>query len=237
MTSQVMIVLLALLAQAPRFEIATLKRSPPPSTDAYPITLGVVRDGKLNLTNVTLSDCIRFAWDSVSDDQISGPDWIRSQAVLFDIVAQVPPNASREQLLLMTQSLLADRLRLVVHKEQKELRYLALLPGKDGPKMKQVAPDPQTRNNSGGRGRVTGNQVPMQLLAALLSRLERAIVVDDTGLPGSYQVNLNWTTDDTAAGASLFTAIQEQLGLRLEARKGPLDILVVDHADKTPAEN
>jgi len=247
------LILLAFVAQAgvadsaPRFEVATLRQSPPPEGDSYPITLGVVSGSRLNLTNVTLSDCIRFAYGLVSDDQIAGPDWIRSKAVRYDIVAVVPPDTPHEQLLLMTQSLLADRLKLVLHHEHRELRYLALVPGKNGPKMEPAVEDPaQPRNNSGGSGRLTGNRVSMALLATLLSRLEQQMIVDRTGLTGEFQVTLRWTpgtgsaamaSDETAAGASLFAAIQEQLGLRLESRKGPLDVSVVDRAERTPSEN
>lgn len=229
---------------SPRFEVATLKRAFP-AGDSYPITLGAVEGSRLILSNVTLSDCLKFAYGLVSDDQIAGPDWIRSKAVLFDIVAQVPPGTPREQLLSMTQSLLAERLGLVLHHEQKEARYLALVTAKSGPKM-PAADLSQSRNNSGGRGHVTGNQVSMLLLAGLISRMEQVIVVDRTGLTGEFQVKLQWTPgsggvtaapEDTATGASLFGAIQEQLGLRLESRKGPLDVLVVDHAEKIPAEN
>jgi uncharacterized protein (TIGR03435 family) len=74
----------------------------------------------------------------------------------------------------------------------------------------------------------------MQLLATLLSRFERQTIVDMTGLAGPYEIKLEW---DTAAGPSIFTAVQEQLGLKLESRKGPLDVLVIDHADQIPGAN
>src|SRR5712675_1181 len=90
-------------ADGPRFEVATFKQSPPIQGDSYPITLGAVNGSRLTFTNVTLSDCIKFAYGLVSDDQISGPDWIWSKANLYDIVAVVPPAAPREQLLRMTQ--------------------------------------------------------------------------------------------------------------------------------------
>jgi uncharacterized protein (TIGR03435 family) len=229
----------------PRFEAATLKQAPPPTTDAYPITLGLINGSRLNLTNVTLSDCFKFAYGLVSDDQIKGPDWMWSKDSIYDIVAVVPANASREQVMVMTRSLLADRMHVILHQEQKEMKYLALTPGKNGPKM-TAADLSQERNNSGGKGRVTGNRVSMPLLATLLSRMEHQIVIDRTGIDGEFAITLSWVpgsggtgaiSDDSVAGASLFSAVQEQLGLKLEARKGPLDIVVVDSADKVPAEN
>jgi uncharacterized protein (TIGR03435 family) len=82
-------------ASLPRFEVATLKQEPPPQGVSYNITLGAIKGDRLCLTNVTLNDCVKFAYDLVSDDQISGPDWIRSKALLYDIVAVVPPNTSQ----------------------------------------------------------------------------------------------------------------------------------------------
>jgi uncharacterized protein (TIGR03435 family) len=254
MSTQIFLALLLVAAiqcsagdDLPKFEIATLKLAPPPG-ESYQINLGTVRSGRLNLTNVTLGDCIKFAYGLVSDDQISGPEWIKSKTVLFDIVAEVPPDTPREKLLLMTEALLSDRLKLVLHREKRELRYLALVVGKNGPKMQRsIDESPQSRDNSAGHGRVTGNQVPMPLLASFLSRSEHEIVVDATGLTGSFQVKLQWkpgtagsptaVADDDPDGASLYTAINEQLGLQLRSRKGPLDILVVDQAEKTPAAN
>jgi uncharacterized protein (TIGR03435 family) len=237
---------LPLLAQS-TFEIATVKRSPPPEGGKIDISLGGVRSGVLTFGNASLSDCLRFAYGLVSDAQLSGPDWIKSRDVRFDIVAQIPPGTSRSQLLVMLQSLLKERLRLAVHHEQKELSHLALTVGKNGPKLREVQPDPAPPSSTFIPGRIVGGQIPMQTLAGFLSRFERQIVMDMTGLKGFYDVKLEWTPDlptlvngapaETAPGPSLFTAVQEQLGLRLESRKGPVDVLVVDHADQIPAEN
>lgn len=247
------VVLVALVAagvapaqQSPRFDVATVKPSPPPAGDSYSINLGTIRNRRVELTNTTLSDCLKFAYGLVSDDLISGPDWIKSKAVRFDIVAQTAAATPRETVLLMTQVLLAERLKVVLHHEAKELRYLALTQGKNGPTMKP-ADLTQPRDNSGGNGHLTGKQVTMLLLATMLSRFEHEVVIDQTGLKGAYEINLTWTPETTAptvaaandgaTGVSLFTGLQEQLGLRLESRKGPVDVLVVDSAGKIPAEN
>src|SRR4051812_14576158 len=95
---------------SPRFEIATLKIAPPPG-ESYQINLGTISGGRLMLTNTTLSDCIRFAYGLVSNDQVVGPDWITDKTVLFNIVAQVDPTTPRDRILSMTQALLADRLK------------------------------------------------------------------------------------------------------------------------------
>ncbi|HEY7333929.1 MAG TPA: TIGR03435 family protein [Bryobacteraceae bacterium] len=234
---------LALQAQ-PAFEVATVKRSPPPEGDLININLGNVRNGKLTFSNASLSDCLKFAYDLASDAQLSGPDWIKSKQIRFDIVAQVPPGMEREQMLMRLRTLLKERLQVAVHHEPRNLPYLALVVGKNGPKLHTAEP---TRGGSTGMsmlGHIAGTQMPMRTLALLISRFERETVIDMTGLGGVYQIKLEWTPDldrppnaDAPPGPSLFTAVQEQLGLKLESRKGPVDVLVVDHADQTPAEN
>ncbi len=237
--------LLLVLTLAATFDVATLKQSPPPGADSYQIILGTIRNGRVEMKNANLADCLKFAYGLVSDDQISGPDWIKSKTVLFDVVAQTSPDTPRPEVLAMMQALLAERLKLRVHYEQKPLRYLALTQAKTGLKMRPVAAG-GIHDNSGGNGHVRGSQMSMLLLASLLSRFEHEIVIDNTGLDGFFEVTLDWTPEsgrptvaanDAAPGPSLFTAVQEQLGLRLESRKGPVDVLVVDSAQQVPTEN
>jgi len=232
--------------QSPQFEVASFKSSPPTAAgELISINLGTFRNGRLTFANASLSDCLKYAYGIVSDYQISGPDWIKSKAVRFDIIAQAPPDVAPAQLQLMLQALLADRLKLSIHHEPRELSFLALVPGKNGSKLHELKPDPASPpNTTAARGRIVSNQISMELLATLLSRFERAIVVDQTGLIGSFELKLEWTPDDsgattidTATGPTIFSAIQEQLGLRLESRKGPLDVLVVEHAEKAPSDN
>src|SRR5579884_3173749 len=123
-------------AQTPHFEVATLKLSPPPESDQIFTNLGQFSGNRLILTNARLSDCLKFAYGIVADAQLSGPDWIQSRAIRFDIVGQTPPNTTRSEALLMLQSLLAERLNVAIHHEQRELSYLALVPAKSGVKMK-----------------------------------------------------------------------------------------------------
>jgi uncharacterized protein (TIGR03435 family) len=225
-------------APRPEFEVAIMRPSPPPAGDLININLGTLRDGKLTFANASLSDCLKFAWKIVSDDQLSGADWITSKAVRFDIVAQIPPDTPPDRTRLMLQALLTDRLKMTLHREQKPLPHLALVIGKNGPKLQ---PANSSGANPASAGRIAANHMSMQGLATLLSRFERRTIVDMTGLQGEFTVHLEWTPAtaavDNPPGASVFTAVQEQLGLKLESRKGPLDVLVVDHAEKTPAEN
>lgn len=244
-------------SQEPRpaaFEVATVKSSPPPAGDLFNINLGTVRNGTLTMSNVSLSDCLRFAYGLVSDDQIAGPDWIKSKSVRFDIVAKAAPETPREAFATMLGPLLADRLKLAFHYEKRDLGYLALVKGTSGLKLREAQTNPPPNAGPSVRGRIVSNALSMLTLATLLSRFERETVVDQTGLPGRYEVHLEWAPDNDralpAAGPtnnppaaipdsrpSLFTAVREQLGLRLEGRKGPLNVLVVDHAEQVPAEN
>jgi uncharacterized protein (TIGR03435 family) len=244
--------------QQPQFEVATVKLSPPvPLGTPVPINLGSFRNGTAMLTNTTLSECLQFAYGIVSDAQIAGPDWIKSRDVRFDIVGKTGPDVSRDQAARMMQSLLSERLKLSLHHEPREMPFLALVVAKNGAKLapaKMGTPPAQIPAQLPGR--LLHPQMPMAILATLLSRFERQIVIDLTGLTGPFSVDLRWTPDalrnrvsqDGAAplvagqpvnvdGPSLPTALQEQLGLRLESRKGSVDVLVVDHAEKVPLDN
>lgn len=241
--------------QRPEFDAATVKLSPAVQLGTpMPINLGTVRNGTVTLTNTTLGECLQFAYSIVSDRQIVGPDWIKSREVRFDVVAKAPPDTPQDQLLLMLQNLLAERLKLVLHRDKRELPFLALVAVRNGPKLapaKEGGESPML-----GAGRIVHPRMPMSVMAMLLSRFERQTVIDVTGLSGSFAVDLQWTPDalrDRAPqdggpllvngqpvdvnGPSLYTALQEQLGLRLESRKGPVDVVVVDHAEKVPSEN
>ena len=230
-------------AQSPQFEVASVKPVDVSKLgNAIQMNIGTVRREQVTFGNATLTDCIRFAYDMASDVQISGPDWIKSMQFLYDVVAKGQPGSSREQLQAMMRTLLAERFKLVTHREQKQMSYFALVSAKGGAKIQQAREVPD-----GSRGITRGGSIhsilTMPGLAYLLSRFERERpILDDTGLRGMYEVKLEWTLEqpqkaDAAPGPSLFTALPEQLGLRLEGRKGPVMVLIVDSAEKVPAEN
>jgi uncharacterized protein (TIGR03435 family) len=241
-------------AQQPQFEVATVKLSPlVPAGSPLPINLGALRNGVATLTNVTLAESIQYAYDLSSNSLIAGPDWINSRDVRFDIVAKTSADIPRDQVLAMMQSLLAERLQLKLHHEQREQSFLALVAGKNGPNLppaKEAPIPPQIA------GRILHPRMPMTMLATLLSRFERQLILDKTGLDGPFSVDLQWLPEALREralqggptpmvngqpvdlnGPSIYTAVQEQLGLRLESRKAPVDTLVIDHAEKVPAEN
>ncbi|MBZ5602146.1 MAG: TIGR03435 family protein [Acidobacteriia bacterium] len=234
---------LAIAASAQTFEVASVKIAPVTPGDLYYINLGTLKNDTLTFGNASLADCIRFAYGLTSDAQLSGPDWMKSKVDRYDIVAKTAPNTPREQVLKMLQALLAERFKLAMHAEKREMSYYALVISKSGSKLRPAGDTPATLPpGAQGQLRILSNSMPMQTVATLLSRYMRAFVVDRTGLEGRFEVRLVWTPDDRPVadderGPSVFTAVQEQLGLKLEPRKGPMDVFVVDHAEKTPVEN
>jgi uncharacterized protein (TIGR03435 family) len=232
------------IARAQSFEVASVKIPPPHVIgQPYDITVGLINNGTITFTNASLADCIRFAYGLSSDSQLFGPDWIKSKELRYDIVAKMAPGTTREQALQMMQVLLAERFNLALHPEQRVLTYLALVVDKGGSKMPEPKDGPASAPAGvQGQLRIISNRMPMSGLVTILSRYMKAFVVDQTGLAGDFEVKLVWTPDDRPIpdderGASVFTAVEEQLGLKLVSRKGPMEVLVVDRAEKTPTEN
>lgn len=243
-----LLLLTAAASAQSKFEVATVKLSQPPPGDLININLGNILNGRLTLTNATLADCVKFAYGLAADAQLAGPDWIFTGAVRLDVVAQASADTPHEQMLAMLQELLAERMKLVTHREPRQMSYLALVTAKDGPKIQPADPAAGAATAPSGAGRIDSPRMPIATLARLLSRFERQTVIDMTGLPGFHRLKLEWTVErnrpqaepgaaDPPQGPSLYAAIQQQLGLRLEARKGPVDVLVVDSASRLPAEN
>jgi uncharacterized protein (TIGR03435 family) len=231
-------------AQAPVFEAATVKMGGPEKDGLITINTGRIQHGLVTLANATLGDCIKFAYSLTTEDQIAGPDWIKQKQVRFEVTGKSAPGTPEEQQLLMLQSLLKERFGLAFHMEQRVMTHYELVVGKKGPKLVE-----STVEEADGRGAarldgITSNRITMNKLAMLISRMTRMPVLDKTGLKGYYEVKLQWSpeditgkTEENPLGPPIFTAVQEQLGLKLESRKGPVDVLVVDHAEKVPLAN
>jgi uncharacterized protein (TIGR03435 family) len=225
--------------QRPEFEVATVKASPTvPFGTSIGINLGTFRNGTLTMTNVTLGECLQFAHALVSQEQVAGPDWIKSRETRFDIVAKTSPGADLDGARRMLRSLLADRLTLATRMEQRPFSFVALVPAKTGSKL-TPAKEGESAPGSGAPGRITGVQMPISVLVSLLSRFEGQLFVDKTGLTGRYQIKLEWApdSDPNRNGLSLSEALEEQLGLRMERRREPLDVIVVERAEKVPTDN
>jgi len=220
-----------------------------------------VQNDSFSATNVSLKMMLVNAYD-VKDYLISGlTGWANTErfdinAKILDMDADALKKLTNEQRESMLQQLLADRFQLKVHLQTEVLPIYEMVVAKGGPKITAVEPpgtDPDADKNKEfkgmGRGsmmvnntELSAHDVPLESLAYSLSgRLSRT-VVDKTGLKGKYDLTLTWSPDDGSAAASdssapsLFTALQEQLGLRLQPAKGPVETLVVDHVEM-PTEN
>lgn len=203
------------------------------------------QNSKMMATNVSLRKLIAFAYQ-LHDFQISGPDWLGSQR--FDIQAEGPEWAKREQRPTIMQNLLVERFKLAVHRTTKELPAYSLIIAKNGPKLQQVAANGSSGVSS-SRGRLTLQKASMKEIVDSISRQVDRPVIDNTGLSGAFNGELQWTPDDDTAnaetgssassdaGPSIFTALQEQFGLKLVPQRGPVEVLVIDRVEKLPTEN
>jgi uncharacterized protein (TIGR03435 family) len=293
----------SLLAQTSTFEVASIKPSEPITpamVQAGKIHAGMRIDGvRVDIGNFSLAQLIAKAYD-IKAYQLQGLAWMVPTAQRFDIVANLPPGATKEQVPEMLQALLAERFKLVVHKESKDQKIYALVVGKGGIKMKETEKPAGSEGGATpgvtGSSSVTINQskggaaevsngaglrqkmspspdgksirfeitkASMPLLAEGLTPLVDRPIVDMTELAGEYDMSFDISRDDLLnaarqAGAnvpatapnpsaspadaasdptgSVFTAIQS-LGLKLEPRKAPLVMIVVDKAEKMPTEN
>ena len=230
----------------PIFEVATVKPG-----DANDPQFGLMsRNGRFTATNATLEQLVGVAYD-VRNNQISGgPKWLVSDKYSIDAESNhtTAGLTGGPQMLMMLRSLLADRFRLRVHRETKHEAVYELVAAKGGSKLtERVARGPAGRTLRFGPGELTGAAVPMLLLADQLSRLLGRSVVDKTALAGSYDFTLRWiprpdeftplgrpepTPPEDSSGPSIFTALEEQLGLKLLPSNGLVEILVVDRAER-----
>jgi uncharacterized protein (TIGR03435 family) len=228
------------------YDVVSIKAHPPDAATSW--GMGSTVDG-FSGTNLTVKMLIFNAYDLRADDQLIGlPKWANSdsfdiQAKMDDDVAAAFHKLSREegekQRRLMMQQLLADRFQLKVHHEMKELSIYNLVVSKSGPKLKEPAADAKG-STWWTDGQFSGDRAETALLVYALSHELSRTVIDKTRLTGQYAISLKWTPEnkqETAdSGPSIFAALDEQLGLKLESAKGPVDTVVVDHIER-PGEN
>jgi len=201
---------------------------------------------RVTVSAMTLADLIADAYNVKFYQVSGGPKWAHSDP--WDIIAKGQGDGilTRYQVRKMVQSLLADRFRVKLHRETREMAVYAVvlgLGGKGGPKLKVSAPDAvstlQVSGGKGGRIQIMTTKGTMEQLVDQLSANLHRPVLDKTGLTGSYDYKLEWAREDAASNSdapSIFAALQEQLGLRLEAMKAPVETMVIDRVEK-PSEN
>ena len=221
------------------FEVASIK---PNVSGSRSSSTHSAPGGEIIMENMPLKQVVMMAYD-LRDFSYSGPDWM--EGARFDIVAKPPSPVNRDEMKVLIRSLLAERFKLVIRRETKVLPVYELMVAKGGLKIKEVPPGPSSMNSNtnSGKSTLTAPKMTMASLADWLSgRLDRP-VVDKTETSGAFDVKLEWSRDDSPsadpdAGPSIFTALQEQLGLRLVAgQKAPVEVVVVDHVEKAPTEN
>lgn len=224
---------------------------------------GTKSPNRINYPGVTLKMLLKRAYN-LGPRQIFGPDWLDTQR--YDIVAQLPVGSDKEALRLMLQNLLAERFQMTLHRETRMLPVYLLTVAKAGPKFKVAKNDPaesfaavKAANAASDAAisrdaALSGDDSPRigfhmtsgstsQLVEWLADHVDLP-VQDRTKLDGFYAFALSWTPDDvllsnpaSKGGVSMFAALEDQLGLKLQKENAPVNVLVIDHADKVPTSN
>ncbi len=220
--------------------------------------------GFFRCENCSLAGLLTTAFD-IRDYQLTGPDWLHNTR--FDVSAKIAGGATVAQFHQMLQNLLAERFKMTFHRDKKEMPVLNLVVAKSGPKFKESkppepAPDDDHRESgplkkdaegfpilppgkgmmammANGRAAMRSDEETMEALTESVSNQLRQPVIDATGLKGKYSIAMFWVAGDApdSPGPTIYNALQEQLGLKLESKKGSVDILIIDHMEKAPTEN
>ncbi len=245
----------ALVADQAKFETASVKNATQCTFDTS------LDPGLVTLKGIPLQPVLLQAFKVKADQVEGGPAWLESDC--FDIVAKMPQGATMDQMPAMLQTLLAERFQLTTHKENRQRQGYALVVDKGGSKLKED--DPAANFMPAGRGTLmigrsgVGRFKTVTTMAGLASYLTNRLgnpVVDETGLTAKYDIDLSWTPDATLErgrgatappgvanptapdpGADLPTALRETLGLKLERRTVPLEVVVIDHIERVPTGN
>jgi uncharacterized protein (TIGR03435 family) len=237
----------------PAFDLADVHPSARTTNPNPFMTGGVLRGGRYNLRNATMLDLIRTAYGVDADTVLGGPNWLELDR--FDLIADAPPGTPPETVKLMLQSLLADRFKLVIHKDTKPLPAFALTLGKGKPKLKEA-------EGSGKNGcqfqpqKFEPGTVPsawfschnttMEAFAQTLRQIARDYltnpVVDSTELKGSWDFDIKWNARALLGraggdGVTIFDAVDKQLGLKLEPQRVPQAVIIVDSVNEKPTGN
>ena len=231
--------LCAAFAQTPRFEVASIRERIPPFSRMYVITASGPR---FQCEACAVIELIMYAYD-LKIYQVSFPPSFRDRETRYDVVAKADGAPTKAEFRQMVRSLLSERFKLTVHRGTKEMAVYALVIGKNGPKLKESAPDTAhywLGSVAGRNNQVTMRNVSMEeIMTAITNASLDRPVVDKTGLTRTYDATLTYTPNWREADLSdlnILNAVQEQLGLKLEPQKDNVEILVVDRVEK-PSDN
>jgi len=220
----------------PAFDVASVKLH---SASNLLGTMMQELPGSLQYRKVNLIAVIRRAY-GVETQQVVAPTWMSTE--VYDIEAKLSPDTAAPRLQLMLQNLLAERFHLQVHRDKKQMIAYNLIVAKDGLKMHPSETGRLGyRPFSDGSSRHLRGKITLPILANNLSGILGRPVADQTRIDGLYDLDLNYADESSTQGLSNYpgiaTALEEQLGLRLESKKALLDMIIVDHAEKIPTEN
>ena len=220
------------------FEVASVRLSLPNA--GYTSISTTYPTNRFTATNAALRLLIAVAFGVDGNNMSGGPGWLDSE--YCDITAKAGDTGlTREQMQPLLQHLLEQRFHLTTHHEKKEVLGYGLVVAKGGPKLQANKGAPQL-------GYIFSNEIriqnaPVNTLASTLAGPMRRPVVDKTGIEGMYDFDLKYAPENAPSNSAdsnlpdIFTAVQEQLGLKLEPQKVPVEILVIDHVERTPTEN
>ena len=224
----------------PAFEVASVKptgRPPESSSNGWS-----VNNGSFTAHAAWVRGMIAFAHGVHAAQVHGGPAWVDTEQ--YDVIAKAESrDASLDQMKVMLQTLLADRFKLVVHRETKEMPVYTLVAGKNGSKLQEAKEAEKTYASFVGKGHLVCTRVNMLGLTITLSNTLGTPVHDETGLTGYYDFSLEWTDplsqrpgggvpEPANSPPDIFRAVQDQLGLKLNAGRGPAEILVIDHIER-----
>lgn len=245
----------AATAQAPAFDVVSIKENP---SDRDGGTIRPLVNGRWQATNIPARALLSYAWDLPTSRVLGGPDWL--PVIRYDITAVASAEFAPTEVRALLRALLHDRFKIQAHVERRVLPTYNLVLARDDGRLgsslrlspirncldkeeraRALALTPPARDCfiTFGSGTLTGT-LKLDDLTGTLTLASGREVFNRTGLSGNYEVDLRWTPsitgepprDDTV---SIFTAVQEQLGLRLDSGSAPLDVLIVDHVERPTA--
>jgi uncharacterized protein (TIGR03435 family) len=231
-------------AAQPAFEVASIR---PAAPDARERSLSQMPGARLSTMNASLRMLILLGYQVMPYQLSGGPGWLESDG--FDIEARSGnPKATQGEFRQMIRTLLAERFHMQAHTATQEMPVYLLTVARNGTKLTEDRSDAEASMRNEGGGRMTGVKATLPMLAAALTRVLGRKVVDQSGLTGAYTFKLQFAPDQKAAppgdelashaagdGPSVFSALEEQLGLSLKAGRGPVEVLVIDRAEKPSA--
>jgi len=230
-----------------KFEAASIRVTPPDSRE--PLDIRFEPGGRLTVTNETLDVLVRYAYGVKRWQILGAPDWLSTDR--FDISAKAQGDPGHDEMLKMFQALLEERFKLKLHRETKEGSVYLLTVVKNGPKLQQAKELKEgeragvftLRTGSPQQPAISyirrGRRATMAMLASALEDQAQRPVLDRTGLTGDFDFDVQFAADDSHLDEfpTLFTALHDQLGLKLESAKGPIETLVMEHIERVPIAN